>query len=129
MLHFAENGAVTMAGQMGEIGVSLRAVSRDDVRAQGIAHWLIITGLGKAYPPLGLALGALKAIRGPEIGDLPGMKQGDIRITMGLSIDLGDVIHTACYETVFRNGQNLGRDGVWDGVTTIDRPKVWYRFN
>ena len=46
VLHFGQDGAISIAGQVGDIDVSLRAVGRNDVRAQGVAHWLVITGIG-----------------------------------------------------------------------------------
>ena len=127
VLHFAENGAVNIAGQMGEIGVSLRAVSRDDVRAQGIFQWLLIFTVSKLNPLIGAGAGLSKALLGPEIGDLPGMKEGDTHLSMGLSVDLGSVTHMSFYETFFRKGFNLGRNGLFDGITTLDRPKTQIR--
>ncbi len=127
VLHFAENGAVNIAGQMGEIEVSLRAVSRDDVRAQGIFQWLLIFTVSKLNPLIGAGAGLSKALLRPEIRDLPGMREGDTHLSMGLSVDLSSVTHMSFYETFFRKGFNLGRNGLFDGITTFDRPKTKIR--
>jgi len=95
---------------------------------RNFADWLTITVIGRGLSPLlGLALGGGKALASPEWGQLPGRRAGDIEMWIGLSIDLGDYRQVSVYETIFRDGVNLGRQGLFDGVHTWDVPNRLYR--
>jgi hypothetical protein len=118
------NGNVKIVATTGDVGVFLHTVTREDVRAQGLAEWAAITAIGRGVSPLlGLVLGAAKALGAPEWGELPGKKVGDVRLRIALNVDLPEFTRVSGYETVLRNGNNLGRDGIFDGTATWDIPK------
>ena len=112
----------------GGISVVQYSATRGDVRTRNIADWLVITGIGRGISSwLGLMLGGGKALTSPEWGELPGRKVGDIHLWIGLSTDLGEYRRVSVYDTVLRDGVNLGRSGIFDGVQTWDVPKHVYR--
>jgi len=121
---FANAAGIEVIASIGNIGVFLKTMTREDIRAQSFADWVAITAIGQGISPLiGLILGGAKALGSPEWGELPGRKVGDIKLTIALSADLGETRRVSSYKTILRDGENLGRHSVFDGTRTWDIPR------
>lgn len=129
---FADNGDVLVRGTVGNVSYQVHKFDRTDVRMNWIMIACISIGAGFAHVPLGVALGLGTGAASPEIGEQPGMVEGDNRLTIGTFYPTGapDSYYgtpitpgnRSTYEYTFRNGLTVSHGSYAWQVYVPHRP-------
>lgn len=117
---------VNVLGHAGGMAASTHTINRVDTRSQWAAIAAGLFGISLVGSPISFVAGAagipVSAFAADIQDAVPGMREGDVRLQLGLCVDLGSSTTAAVYQTYFRNGVNR-TDSIMTGTTVYGVPR------